>query len=255
MQDAEKNMYNRLKSLRYEDFKTMAKDPSLSSYEKIGFPDSYREGKEWDIFNDIIAKLDIQNGSGQYLLDIGIGCSDLSKYMVDFTKEKEIRLLAVDSKEMLEHLPEDAHVEKIAGYFPDETEVFVSAYNSKVNYIVCYSIFHYVFYNTCSFKFLDAALSLLCPGGKLLLADIPNHSKRQRFFSSEAGIKFHKAFTKTDTLPLVNYGVPEPGSIDDGVIFGIMQRYRNAGYETYLLPQAGHLPMANRREDLLIVRH
>lgn len=33
-----------------------------------------------------------------------------------------------------------------------------------------------------------------------------------------------------------------------------MQRYRTAGYETYLLPQNKNLPMANRREDIIIER-
>ena len=33
-----------------------------------------------------------------------------------------------------------------------------------------------------------------------------------------------------------------------------MQRYRAAGYETYLLPQNKNLPMANRREDIIIER-
>ena len=42
---------------RFEDFKNLANDPSLSKYEKIGFPDSYRAGKEEAIFHDILSKL------------------------------------------------------------------------------------------------------------------------------------------------------------------------------------------------------
>ena len=42
--------------------------------------------------------------------------------------------------------------------------------------------------------------------------------------------------------------------IDDGVVFAILQRYRNAGFETYLLPQGKNLPMQTRREDILIVK-
>jgi hypothetical protein len=44
----------------------------------------------------------------------------------------------------------------------------------------------------------------------------------------------------------------ETKKIDDGVVFGILQRYRNFGFDTYLLPQNDNLPIANRREDILI---
>jgi len=67
-------------------------------------------------------------------------------------------------------------------------------------------------------------------------------------------IAFHKQFTKTDTVPEVKYNQIEPGKIDDSVLVGMLMRARNAGFEAYLLPQSPELPMANRREDLLIVR-
>jgi hypothetical protein len=42
--------------------------------------------------------------------------------------------------------------------------------------------------------------------------------------------------------------------MDDTVIFSLMMRLRKFGCETYLLPQNPDLPMANRREDILIVK-
>ena len=59
----------------------------------------------------------------------------------------------------------------------------------------------------------------------------------------------------TDTDPVVEPFVLRPGTFDDGVLMGLMHRYRQAGFEAYLLPQGRSLPMQNRREDLLIVRH
>ena len=41
--------------------------------------------------------------------------------------------------------------------------------------------------------------------------------------------------------------------IDDGIMIGLLARARNFGYDAYLVPQNSNLPMANRREDLLIV--
>ncbi len=247
--------FDRFKNLGYEDFKQLAKDESLSKYQKIGFPDSYREGKEHIIFQDIMAKLDIEPAaSGKVILDIGPGCSDLPNMIVEYCAVNHHDLLLCDSKEMLDLLPSGANIKKLEGYFPDETADLINNFQGGVDYIICYSIFHYVFYNTSGFKFIDAALSLLKPGGKMLIADIPNISKRRRFFSSDTGIAFHKKFTNTDTLPEVNHLQFEPAQIDDGVVFGIMQRYRNFGFETYLLPQNKELAMANRREDILIAK-
>jgi SAM-dependent methyltransferase len=255
MNEEVKKQMDRFKTLSYEDFKDLAKDKNLSIYEKIGFPDSYRKEKEKFIFEDIIKKFDIKNAENKTFLDIGIGCSDLASMIIEFTKEKNINLIAVDSKEMIELLPKSNHLKTFEGYFPDETSELISKYQEKVDYILCYSIFHYVFYNTCSYRFIDIATSLLKPGGKLLIADLPNINKRKRFFNSEKGIEFHQEFTNTKTLPSISHLTPEPTQIDDGVIFGILQRYRNFGFETYLLPQGIELPMANRREDILIVKN
>ena len=37
-------MSNQFESLNYDDFRRMALDKGLSSNEKVGFPDHYREG-------------------------------------------------------------------------------------------------------------------------------------------------------------------------------------------------------------------
>jgi SAM-dependent methyltransferase len=252
MNEEFKKDYDRFKSLSFEDFKKLAKDDSLSVYQKIGFPDEYRKGKEKLIFDDIITKLGVTNAGGKVFLDIGCGCSDLVKYIIENSLEQDYKLLLVDSSEMLDLIPAESNMEKFPGYFPDQTGTLVDQYMGKVDYIVCYSIFHYVFYNSCIFKFLDIATSMLKPGGKLLIGDIPNISKRKRFFSSDQGIKFHQDFTGTDEIPVVKHMIIEPTQVDDGVIFGILQRYRNFGLETYLLPQPKNLPMGNRREDILI---
>jgi hypothetical protein len=46
----------------------------------------------------------------------------------------------------------------------------------------------------------------------------------------------------------------EHDQIDDAVVFALVQRARAAGFDAYVLPQDASLPMANRREDILIVR-
>ena len=119
---------------------------------------------------------------------------------------------------------------------------------------MAYSVLHYVFPDASVHSFLDAAVGLLAHGGSMLIGDIPNLSKRRRFFSSPAGHAHHRAFTGSDHPPELTYDVPEPGRIDDAVLLGLVARVRAAGCDAYLVPQADGLPMANRREDLLIYR-
>src|SRR5690242_7687811 len=65
------------RSLTFDGFRKLANDPSLSPYEKIGFPDSFRAGREADIHRDILQKLPAMAASSTRILDIGCGCSDL----------------------------------------------------------------------------------------------------------------------------------------------------------------------------------
>jgi hypothetical protein len=246
--------FERFKNLTFEDFKKLAKEDALSMYQKIGFPDDYRKGKEGAIFLDIVQKLNIEQPLDKegILLDIGPGCSELPFMILDLCQKINLEALLVDSQEMLDHLPSNSYIQKYPGYFPNDVPDLINRYQNRVSYIVAYSIFHYVFYNTCIFKFIDVAVSLLKPGGKLLIGDIPNISKRKRFFSTETGVAFHQAFIGENTAPEVKHMQLEPAQIDDGVLMSIIQRYRGFGFEAYILPQPQNLPMHNRREDLMI---
>jgi cyclopropane fatty-acyl-phospholipid synthase-like methyltransferase len=247
---------NRFKHLKFEDFKHLATDNTLTVNQKIGFPEQYRADKDQLIFDDIFNKLNFWNTTAnQIVLDIGAGCSNLAHLIINHCRLQNNKLILVDHKEMLDQLPNGVFIEKYFGYFPTDLTNMLNTYHLKVNKIICYSIFHYVYQQSCIFQFLDNALSLLAPGGVLLLADLPNQSKRNRFFKSIEGIKYHQAYTNSNTLPPINeLSIDEP-IIDDGIIFGILLRYRNAGFDTYLVPQSVNLPMANRREDILIYKN
>ena len=242
------------KELSFEDFKKLARDETLSPYEKIGFPNSYREGKEALIFQDIVAKLSNLSKDKQTIIDIGAGCSGPALMMIEWCRDHGHKLVLVDSREMLDHLPDEPFLEKIAGMYPRETAPLLEGYHGRANAIVCYSVLHYIFIETNLFDFLDHSLTLLADGGAMLIGDIPNQSKRKRFFSSENGVKFHQAFTGTDEKPKVDTMSIDHGKIDDSVLIGLVLRARAAGFDAYLVPQPDTLPMANRREDLLIRR-
>jgi hypothetical protein len=240
-------------TIGFDDFRRFAEDPTMSTYEKIGFPDSYRQGNERQIFEDILAKLPPLSQHQQRVLDIGPGCSDLPRLLIDKCAEQGHQLFLVDSAEMLLLLPERPFIHKVAAQFPFCARE-IANWQGSLDVVLCYSVLHYLVAEVPALKWFDATLSLLAPGGHLLLGDIPNISKRKRFFSSESGVRFHQEFMRTAERPAVEFNRIDPEQIDDTFLISLLLRARNAGFDAYLIPQNPNLPMANRREDLLIVR-
>jgi hypothetical protein len=144
-------------------------------------------------------------------------------------------------------------LDKVPARFP-ECGALIAEGAGTFDVVIVYSVIHYVFREANAWDFVDQALSLLAPGGAMLLGDVPNVSKRKRFFASAGGEQFHKAFMKTEDPPVVEFNRLEPGSMDDAVVLGLVARARAQGFDAYILPQPDSLPMANRREDLLFVR-
>mgnify|MGYP001056356127 CR=1 FL=1 len=243
--------YKPYEHLTFDDFRRLAKDDKLTRYEKIGFPNEYRKGYEKYIFEDIRLKLKSLGEKNKIILDIGCGCSELAFMIIDNCERNNSELLLVDSQEMLSLLPSKPFVSKFACRFSDCPTLF-EKYTGRVDGILVYSVIHHVFLEANIFDFIDKACELLKDGGEMLIGDIPNVSKRKRFFSSKSGVEYHKKFMGTEDVPQVDLAAIEEKKIDDGVIFGILQRYRNFGFDTYLLPQDKGLPMANRREDVLV---
>lgn len=245
--------YQKFAGLTFDDFRRMALDDSLSVHAKVGFPDSYREGKERVILDDIKSKLTSLDEHGKTVLDIGPGCSNLPLMMIDLCRQNGHSLILVDSEEMLSQLPDAPCVRKIAGYYPNCPSV-ADEFVGKLDAILAYSVLHYIFAESNLWSFFDQSLALLAHGGEMLIGDVPNVSKRKRFFSSPAGVKFHQEFTQTQEVPEVAFNQIEHRQIDDAVIFALLMRARQQGLDAYVLPQRDDLPMANRREDILIRR-
>jgi len=246
-----KNPYARI---TFNEFKKRASNPFLSKYEKIGFPDDYRKNSEIDIFRDLNHKLNLQREKIT-IADIGCGCSDLADLLIKNGESCNQTLIMIDSQEMLDLLPNKNYIKKINVKFPDCYEE-VKQISETLDVIIVYSVMQHIILDSNPFSFIDKALELLKPGGMLLLGDLPNNTKRNRFFTSEKGIETHKNYCGNTPKPLPVVGFPNTHeTIDDGMVFGILMRYRGLGFETYLLPQPENLPMSNRREDVLIVKN
>ncbi len=68
---------SKLDNLTFSKFRELASDKQLSKYEKIGFYDQFRKGKEQQIFDDMLRKLPNLHKKSATVVDIGCGCSDL----------------------------------------------------------------------------------------------------------------------------------------------------------------------------------
>lgn len=246
---SDKTQFDRL---TFDKFRELARSEHLSHHEKVGFPNEYREGKEAAIFADIVAKLQALKGKGRSVLEIGPGCSRLPVMLADLCKERGHRLHFVDSLEMLEQLPDGAHIQKWPGRYPDDVGKLFDQLEGKTDAIIAYSVIQYVFMEGNLWAFLDRTLSLLADGGEILFGDIPNVTMRKRFFASASGVRCHREYTGRDELPEVRFNQLEPGQMDDSVVIAILSRARAQGFHAWVLPQAEGLPMANRREDILI---
>jgi hypothetical protein len=243
----------RFGGLTFEDFRRMADDASLSPNERIGFPDSYRAGAEGAILGDILAKLPALGEERKVIVDIGAGCAELSHLLRRACRARGHTLVFVDSAEMLAHHEDGPDLIKVPARFPDCPELLAER-RGAVDAILVYSVIQYAFVDASIFDFVDAALELLAPGGRLLIGDIPNASMRKRFLASAAGAEHHRRYTGGDEPPDVSFNVVDRGQIDDAVVLALVSRARAAGFDAWIVPQAPGLPMANRREDLLIHR-
>jgi len=246
--------FRRFEDLDYDDFRRLATEEGLSASERIGFPESYRAGKTEAILADIGRKLPAFGKAGRTLLDIGVGCGELGQAIVALARESNQDVILVDAPEVLARLDPHEKCHLIPGRFPDEVSSDLAQWQGTIDAVLVYSVFHYVFEAGQVLPFLDACLDLIAPGGSLLIGDIPNLSKRRRFFASEAGVRFHQEFMQTTERPVVDLTAPTDGHIDDALLMRLMAHARARHFDAYLVPQSAELPMANRREDLLVSR-
>ncbi|MGH9387234.1 MAG: class I SAM-dependent methyltransferase [Vicinamibacterales bacterium] len=239
----------RFAHLTFEDFRALALDASLSRHEKIGFPDAYRAGKTESILADIRSKLTHLDTLGARVLDIGAGCGELALRLIEHGRHLGQSLVLVDSEEVLAQLPDHSFATKVPGRFPEDSHDLLVQCDA-FDVILVYSVLHYVFAESDPVGFVESALGLLDHGGEMLVGDIP----LERFFTSPAGVRFHRANTgQTDESPDTRTWI-QAGAIDDDAILGLVSHARRAGFDAYVVPQGPDLPMANRREDLLFRR-
>jgi hypothetical protein len=232
-------------NITFEQFQELARRAGLPPNERIDDPLDTRAGKVEAIVADILAKLPRLRARDCVVADIGPGCGPMAEALSSHCQAQGHRLWLIDSPEMLAHSPDAPHIVKVPGKFP---RVFagLAPLVGRADAVIVYSMLHYVFGHENVWEFLDRALELPAPGGRLLLGDVPSWSKRRRMLAAPQRAKP----SWVDSAGSEAW----PGDLTDAVLFGLMARGTEAGFDAYLLPQPPELPMADRRVDLLFER-
>lgn len=222
----------------YEAFRQRATAEGLSGNEKSGFPDALRTGQSEAILADIDAKLPAFARPGARILDIGIGCSDLSRAIVSRAIQERQHLCVIDSPEVLREISDGPTVAKIAGPFP---QCLAKETLGPFDAILAYSVVQYVFLEANLSHFVDSALLMLEEiSGALLIGDIPNGSMRKRFFDSKAGQLHHSEHYPGHPLPEFRFNTLEPRQIDDSIVLGIWRARVRPGFRPSYFLKAGN---------------
>ena len=138
-------------------------------------------------------------------------------------EEKKQQVVLIDSEEMLNQLPDFPFCEKFSAMFPNETKHWSMENANAFDAIICYSVLHYIAVESSVELFVETVCDILAPGGFALIGDIPNVSKRNRFFDSEEGIRFHQKNNGPNSFPEINWNEKKPGEFNDDDVFNLLK--------------------------------
>lgn len=214
---------------------------SANATERVGRPNR-AELIENQIFVDICEK--VRLSTRRNILDIGSGCGNLARLLIEFSLNSGSSVTFVDSTEVIEVL-KDENIEiarpqfkTVEGYFPDISRDLSNDYDC----IIAYSVMHYV---ENPKNFILGALRVLSENGVLLIGDIPNSDKKRRFMTGENQNYHFSRIWKRDFSR--HYSERELGRY--------IRLIRKRGFEAYLIPQNDTFPHSGSREDLLVFRN
>lgn len=234
----------------FEDYGNLAAS-DLTPTEMSGRYPIHEEAERL-IFRDVVQKLTVS--PEDEVLDIGCGVGLLLIPLSFIAKH----VAGVDHPKVLEVVRQrgtQANIELIGSDF-----MGADLTGRSFDKILCYGVVQNLLENEELDLWLEKALSLLRPRGKMLLGDIPNICKKSRFQNSYSGEIFERSWKLRNqgafkTNPGRKKSWAERIEFNDETVSDLMLSVRRSGFETYLLPQPEDLPWGRTREDLLIYRH
>ena len=207
------------------------------------------------IVQDVASKLSLN--AKDCLLEIGCGPGNLLIPLSFFVSEA----YGIDHPDVCSRLKlrfNDSSISTCGMNFLD-----YEVKEKRFSKILIYSVLNTLTDANEAAHFIDKAVSLLSPGGILLLGDIANIDKKQRFLSTKAGMEFQRRWEEKmdeadhDTVPAKSYELDIDQEIfqpDDNFVLTTLLKYREAGMHSYLLSQPEELPFGMTREDIVIRR-
>lgn len=241
-----------MSEVTFQNYSAAARDDTLSDTEKAGRY-SFQGRAERRILSDLLGKLDLQPADD--LLEIGCGTGNLIIPLSHFVA----RAVGIDNQAAIDRLqtraPLASNLEGIAGDFL--TQQMPAGKFAK---ILVYSVLHCLSSEDEAMLLIDRALSLLAPGGKLLLGDLPNQDHKRRFCASDLGQQTTRQWQESIATSGHHVFEAMPAdtrliSINDRIIMKFIVHIRARGFEAYLLPQDEQLPFGHTREDILVTAH
>ena len=226
----------------------------INNFTKLAGRYNIQDESERLVIMDIINKLEINNKDD--LLEIGCGAGNLLIPLSFFVN----RATGVDHPQLIKRLNnrfnDHEKIETVCGNF---LQIDKTAFTKHYTKILIYSVIHYLSNEDELKDFIQKSLSILSKGGKLLIGDIPNISKKNRFIKSETGKTFKDKWDKLVNEKCKNVILPKSIEkdmslicIDDNIILQIVRYFREKGYNVFILPQDFNLPFGYTREDILI---
>jgi cyclopropane fatty-acyl-phospholipid synthase-like methyltransferase len=239
--------------ITFENYSHIASLPDVNNTEAAGRL-VFQQEAERKILPDILVKLDLK--ATDTLLEIGCGPGNLLVPLSGFCA----KAAGIDNQGAITRLKnrfaKDAQISCIPGNFLD-----MNLPATHFDKILIYSVLHYLSNRDEAINFIERALSILRPGGRMLLGDVPNISKKSRFVNSKTGQKVAKNWVEQMKEAGGYHPLEKIESdsqlitFDDALVLDLMAFIRGKGFETFLLPQPIDLPFGGTREDILVVAH
>lgn len=240
----------RMSKVSFENYQRVAQLPNVSNTEVAG-RHAFQKEAERKILSDLLVKLDLK--ATDALLEIGCGPGNLLVPLSGFCA----KAAGIDN---------EAAITRLKNRFATDTDITCMSGNflemnlpaAHFDKILIYSVLMCLSSRDEVLNFIERALSLLQPGGRMLLGDLPNVSKKSRFVNSTSGQVIAKNWAeliKDVRAPMEIAKDNNLVTFNDSLILDLMAFIRDKGFESFLLPQPLDLPFGGSREDILVVAH
>lgn len=221
---------------------------ALTYTEKAGRHNFQRAGEAL-ILDDVAAKLGLNVDDD--LLEVGCGAGNLL-IPLSFRVNSCVGIDHAGCIADLRRRFNDPRMSAIEGNFLDVPV------DGRFSAILVYSVVHVLSNLDEVNRLIDKALALLRPGGRLLVGDVPNEDRMQRFLATPRGQEVTAEYRRLRALgatQAAGFEAVADASVvkfHDEDLTAIAARLRHGGYDAFVLPQSEALPFGYTREDLLV---